>query len=540
MDPCLPQHDPSPGRRYRQLAAAMDTYRYDHVGPIALLAHLPSSDRFGANYLLKRALTAGRFALNIGAVRVAQALRPDRTLDDYRRYFPLIRRKPAVMPVYAEDEVFGWQRVAGPNPLDVARLTEAPPDFAVDDAVISAALGPGITLDAAIAGGRLFVTDYSALWPAASTLDDRAGERFLCAPKVLYALAGRALQPIAIQLRPTPGPDNPIFTPADGSDWTAAKLYAQCADTTSHEMTHHLAQTHLVLEPVAIAARRRLARQHPVGILLEHHLENLLAINDFGRQTLINPGGFLDQLMPGWLHETMGIVADGVARYTWGAQDFHADLDRRGLRDAPAELDVPYRDDGDLVWKAIHRYVEDYVGLYYLVPADVADDAELQRWVEEMQREGRARGLPTDLQTPEQLVALLTQILWMSGPKHAAVNYAQWDYIAYVPNMPFSLYGPAPHGKGTFQTDDDVLRVLPPRDETLKQILLMEALTGWQHTRLGHYRDGAFSDRRVAPLVARFQRDLADAERIIERRNRRRLVPYPYLLPSAIPNSTNT
>lgn len=540
MQPCLPQHDPAPGPRARRLAAAAELYRYEHHGPITLLEHLPRSDDFPRSYRLKRTFTGVRFALNLAVIRLRHALRRP-SFDDHARYYPLFRRRPLAVGRFDDDAFFAWQRVGGANPLDLRRLTEPPEGFAIDDALFAANTRPGATLAGEIAEGRVYGSDAPALAALSHAVNERDLGRWLCAPRILFWLApdGRFL-PVAIQLQQEPGPDDPVFTPRDGPDWLAAKVFAQCGDTTSQEMRHHLAQTHFVLEPVAIACKRQLAPNHPVRLLLDAHLESLLAINDFGRRTLVAPGGFLDQLMPGWLSETMQLVSEAVGSWSWQEGGFHEDLRARGLDRVPDGFDLPYRDDGRLVWEAIHEFVSGYVRLYYPTPEDVRLDAELQRFVEEAGREGRARGLPLRLETPDQVIDLLVRVLWVSGPKHAAVNTSQWDYIAYVPNMPFAMYGPPPTTKGATWSREELAAVLPPRDETLKQILLMEALTGWQHTRLGHYRRGTFRDRRVRPLVERFQRALAGIEDTIRERNVERLVPYEYLLPSRIPNSTNT
>lgn len=541
MEPCLPQHDPRPGPRARQLAAAAVDYRYEHEGPIAWLEHLPSRDDFGGSYQLKRMFTGFRFGCNLLLIRLRHALRKP-SFDDHARHFALFRRKPMMVGRIHDDAVFAWQRLAGANPMDLRRLDAVPGGLPLTNAMLAAHTRPGATLAGEIADGRLYVAEYPELAKLAHDVQHRALDRWLTAPRTLFWLSpdGRFV-PVAIQLNPDPTAGQPVFTPSDGNDWLAARLFAQCGDTTSQEMKHHLAQTHLVLGPVAIAARRQLAPHHPIRILLDAHLEFLLAINDFGRRTLICPGGFLDQLMPGWLSETMQLVSDAVGDWSWQGGGFHEDLAARGLDDTPPEFVMPYRDDGQLVWKAIHTFVADYVRLYYPTVEDVRLDAELQRFIEELGREGRARGLPMCFRTADEITDFLVRVVWVAGPKHAAVNYSQWDYIAYVPNMPFAMYGPPPASKGSSSWDPDALAaVLPDREASLKQTLLMEALTGWQHTRLGHYRRGTFRDKRVLPLVRRFQQELEEVEDTIRGRNPERLLPYPYLLPSRIPNSTNT
>src|SRR5690606_7010566 len=96
VEPCLPQHDPRPGPRFRRVAAACEAYRYEHQGPIAFLEHLPRRDDFPRSYRLKRTFTALRFGLDVALVRLQQAWRRP-SFEEHARYYPLFRRKPAVI-----------------------------------------------------------------------------------------------------------------------------------------------------------------------------------------------------------------------------------------------------------------------------------------------------------------------------------------------------------------------------------------------------------------------------------------------------------
>ena len=532
MRPCLPQNDPRPARRAAQLAHNMDRLTYDHDGPLALLTHLPWDERFDTIYKLKRAWTAIPFTFNMWAVQLAHWVSPRQTLAAYQRDFPLLPT-PGVHDDWREDRVFAWQRVAGANPMDIRRLAaDEVPAFTVPAAVCSDVAGS--TMEALLAERRVYELDHTFLHALAQCLEQRGAGRYLAGTRTLYARVGRHLRPLGIQLRP----QGAVFTPHDtAGDWLAAKIFAQVADTTAHEMVHHLARTHLVLEPVAMATWRRLADNHPLGVLLREHFEDTLAINNLGRATLINPGGFLDQLMPGWLDETLDIVRDAVGSFSFHEAQLHNDLDARDVRDP--ELDYPYRDDAVELHTILRRFVGAYVALYYPDRRAVAEDAELRRWLDELRTLGRLKGLPTELVSPEQIANLITQVVWLSGPQHGCVNYAQWEYIAFVPNMSFAAFVPPPTDKGTYVDEEDVVRILPNQDQTMKQMLLMRSLTGWQYTRLGRYRR-AWRDPRVPPLVARLQDELSALDHRIDQRNRDRLRPYPWLKPVNLPNSTNT
>jgi arachidonate 15-lipoxygenase len=541
--PSLPQHDLHPGRRYRQIGKALDTYHYQNLEGtrIALLKHLPREQRFDASYRWKRIGTAAKFMANLAVIRAIQAQKPLTNVEGYQRYFPLVE-KPKVMRTFQFDSTFGYQRLGGPNPMDLTLLDAPPLDFDFDDARLSHVLGRATSLREELANRRLFYADYSRFFPIVDAVDRRCGDRFFAAPKVLFYWqpdpggGWEAMTPVAIQLRPLPGANNPVFTPEDGVDWLMAKMFAQIADTMSHELEHHLGRTHLILEPVIIAMHRRLAENHPVHILLSKHFEDTLAINDFGRQTLINPGGFLDQLMAPWLWETLSIVENANKDFFFDKMVPRRDLANRGLLDTTHIRDFPYRDDGLALWDAIHAMVTDYLQLYYSRgDRDVVMDLELQRFSDEMRERGRLRGLPKDLTTRAELIELVTQLIWIAGPQHAAVNYTQWDYVAFIPNMPFSGYAKAPTSKGKYRREADIMGILPNHRQTVKQVLLMAALTGWRHSRLGDYAPDAFADPRALDIVRAFRERLRSIENEIDARNLDRRVPYVYLKPSLVP-----
>jgi hypothetical protein len=89
--------------------------------------------------------------------------------------------------------------------------------------------------------GYVFLADYS-LMHGIKALEKDADRRYIAAPLVLfYVRANEDLVPIAIQLRPTPGPDNPIWTPLDPpQNWMLAKLYVVNADFHWHFAISHL------------------------------------------------------------------------------------------------------------------------------------------------------------------------------------------------------------------------------------------------------------------------------------------------------------
>jgi arachidonate 15-lipoxygenase len=364
-------------------------------------------------------------------------------------------------------------------------------------------------------------------------------------------LAQGELVPLAIQIHQKPG--GSIYTSRDNPmDWLVAKLCVQIADGNHLEMSSHLCRTHFVMAPFAIATARKLAINHPLGLLLRPPLRFLLAVNDQGFQLLINPyvegayGGHVDRILAGTLQESLGILKNAYDSWDLGQFEIRTELEERGLDDASQLPHFPYRDDGLLVWDAIEKFVSNF--LHYWYPDDanstgnqkIRDDSELQDWARDLVEEGGVKGMPSPIETVEQLIKIVINVLFTSGPQHAAVNYSQYDYLAFVPNMPLAAYEKIPESKGEIPDEAALMKFLPPQEQADVQLKIINFLSFYRHDRLGYYDESfhmAFmGNPHIKLLVQQFQQDLYVIEQEIEMRNRSRYVPYPYLKPSLIPN----
>ncbi|HEY7308990.1 MAG TPA: lipoxygenase family protein [Gemmataceae bacterium] len=581
MSAFLPQQDPAPQSRGLELSRtrAQYQYNYTYVSPLAMVDRLPLRDFPSWEWLVQvadrllRILTNGiplgfdlrRLALinearrrlvafltspfadvegMLGAIHDAIHASFDqgrpRTVEDYTAQFRAIGL-PAVSRDYQDDQVFALMRLAGPNPVLLRRVDRLDDRFPVTEAIYASVLN-GDTLAAAAAERRLYLADYALL----ENVENGAfpdTQKYCYAPLALFAVdpMSNELRPVAIQCRQRPGADNPIFTPADGCAWMIAKTIVEMADGNYHETITHLGRTHLLVEPFVIATCRHLASNHPLGLLLGPHFEGTLAINDMAQRHLINAGGIVDELLAGTIDSSRGLTVKGLQNYAFNDGMLLQTLRDRGVEDANALPNYPYRDDSLLYREAIRRWVTAYLELYYQSDADVQQDAELTAWCKELlaQDGGRVSGLGQNgaIGTRDYLADVVTHILFTSSVQHAAVNFPQYDLMSYVPNMPLACFAPAPQAKAGV-TLQDYLNVLPPMDHAGLQLSVGYLLGSVHYTVLGHYAFGHFDDPRVAAPLSAFQNDLAAIDNTIRQRNQNRR-PYSFLIASGIPQSIN-
>ncbi len=554
-NPCLPQKDPAPAKRKQRLEATRVNYQYnyEYLPPVPLLDEVPHEETFSAEYVVERFSVLPAIATNNALAKARSLFDPFDKIDDFADLFTILPQ-PASVNTWRTDFAFSEQRLSGANPMTLTLVTDLGAMPLMDSVLINGNLpGTPHTPQQALAERRLYMSDYSSFAPYHGGTWAK-GRKYLPAPRVVFywrdsgtGFNDRALgqlAPVGIEIVRGGAVHNPYH--CGPTEWLIAKLAVQIADANHHEMSSHLTRTHFVMEPFAIATGRQLADNHPLGILLRQHFRFMLANNKLGRTQLINPGGPVDRLLAGTLQESMSMVK--AAYKSWDARKnaFPNEVAQRGLADKLQLPHFPYRDDGQLLWDAIVRYVYGYLRLYYRLPADLVNDPELQEWARDLSTDVpgqgfRVTGMPAKLAQLPDLVQLVANIIFTCGPQHGAVNFSQYDYMAYVPNMPFAAYCPVDSiitgPQASDATEADLMRLLPPVGQSQDQLGTMEFLTSYHYDKLGFYKGKPFVDERVQPLVATFQQELYAIEDHINRRNQARAVPYKFMKPSEILNS---
>ena len=556
VHPSLPQEDPNRSKRENWLEKNRKAYQYDHAfwKPLPLLntSHqgLPLAEWASLKYIVTRLFRTLPLPFNQFFARIRTVFDRIDELPDYQKLFTVLP-KPTLTEYYDNDECFAEQRLSGVNPVAIRRLTEIPEGFEQSLRELQEELYKhdlALDLSSALQDGKLYIADYSSLAFISKGTKYRSKRQFLPTPIVLFYLPNHdgKLQPVGIQISPPGDPQesqdrkdlklgSAWITPEhDPVKWRYAKLCVQTADSNHHELITHLFRTHLAMEPFAIATAHQLAKNHPLGILLRPHFRFMLLNGDLARTRLV---GYIDRLIAGTSEDLAQLFKNAHADWSFDEFAFPKEIENRGMN-VDTIAHYPYRDDGMLVWNAVHDFVSSYLQLYYPDQKTIQDDTELQAWAKELvsSTEGRVKGLKVPIETVEDLIKIVTNIIFNCGPQHSAINYSQYEYMAYAPNMPLTTYQPIRQG-GNVEDDLQLLPFLPPRTQAAEQLAIIYILAvPYFYDKLGHY-GRSFADRKAQECVKNFRDALKEAENTIANSNRKRLVEYPYFKPSQILNS---
>lgn len=370
---------------------------------------------------------------------------------------------------WLRDDTVGRQVLAGINPLQVQLLKAFPPVSDLDPAIygpresaikaeqIERQLG-GLTVKSAMEQKKLFIVDYhDAFLPFINQINALEDRKMYASRSIFYLNTQGTFTPVAIELSLPPREGLPeqqrVFTPGQDATshwfWQLAKAHAACNNAGFHQLVNHWLRTHAAVEPYVIATHRCLSFMHPISKLLHPHLRYTMEINALARQALINGGGVIETCFaPGPFSMSISAAAY-KSSWRFDMESLPADLIRRGMAEedpkSPYGLrllieDYPYATDGLLIWNAIKTWVSEYVSLYYKSSLDLARDNEIHEWWGEIRQRGHADKKNEEwwpqLQTKEDLIGILSTIIWITSAYHAAVNFGQYTYGGYVPNHP--------------------------------------------------------------------------------------------------------
>jgi len=531
-------------------------------------------------------------------------LPPYKTVEEYTRkvFEGLVHyTKPFVLKYmdWWSDKAFGWQTVAGINPIQIAKVASAedlPSTITyseLDEALKARLAQAGTTLEAAIKAGKIYKLDFTFLEAFQGVVNNHVERKEktedhgtykiktlgkdvwdpikFSQPRHLHAPAAILFVdpdpeyenipvPVAIKLeRGTPlitGKSGPDLQSTDWG-WTLAKAIVFNADSGTHQLVTHWLKCHACSETVLVAIRRQLSELHPLFKLLLPHFRYTMNINSRARGQLIPAQGTVEtNFTPG--PYSMQVSAFGYRFWNLKDEALPEGLKKRGVtKESGALPNYPYRDYGLKMWDAIEAYVTEYVELYYGAEGaesekKIAGDAELQAfWADYKRGHGsldtwlKENGTPEGLEWPalkttKDLARILTTWIWVASCQHSAVNFNQYDYSAFVPNHPASIRKQYPYGKKIDETT--FMDLMPPPPENWKVMTVVQTLVSksveeqFIGEKPDQYSENWFLDAKAKAIYDRFGDRIDQVQKELEALNEDSFVPYNYLIPKKSAN----
>ncbi|XP_056615261.1 polyunsaturated fatty acid 5-lipoxygenase-like [Triplophysa dalaica] len=438
------------------------------------------------------------------------------------------------MENWTTDNMFGYQYLNGCNPVMIRKCENLPAKFPVRHEMVEGSLQRGLTLQQELEAGNIYIADYEILDGL-----DKTPKYYLTAPIcLLYNNRLKQIVPIAIQLSQKPG--SPIFLPNDdGYVWMLAKMWVKSSDFNVHQLVTHLLKTHLMSEVFEVAMYRQLSPVHPAYKLLAPHVRFTIAINTEARKRLINEDGVFCQISSLSAAGINELMKRATKTFTFKSLCFPEAIKERGMEDAPKYY---YRDDGMKVWEAINWFVSEVIEIYYDSDEAVQKDVEIQEFVKDVSKYGmqdtKGEKFPHSLKTREELSKYLTAVIFNASAQHAAVNFGQLDWHAWIPNSPPNMRKQPPQNKD-FVNLEYIMDTLPDRDCSINVLGTAWGLSRFQENErfLGMYPDRHFIEEPVKEAIKTFRMKLDDLTDSIKCRNKGLTMSYSYLSPDKIPNS---
>eukprot|EP00026_Physarum_polycephalum_P000646 Phypoly_transcript_00647.p1 GENE.Phypoly_transcript_00647~~Phypoly_transcript_00647.p1 ORF type:complete len:912 (+),score=132.37 Phypoly_transcript_00647:1514-4249(+) len=543
----LPQHDPNQQNRQQSLVINREGHLYDHsyYKDCSVPGRFPLiKDSLLDPYYVYSVIT--RLASQFFKYQILQKFSlnfDSNTLSGYLPMSPFVEQHfPSTNEVWCPDAALGASRLGGPEPRGLRRIEnwyDLPnrEDFPFTDGVLQHVLSdPSITVRTEMAAGRLFLVNHKILLNI---------ERVPAVPIAVFWWNEKTkeLLPIAIQVFQQHHPtENPLVTAKDGLLWEAAKIYFQAATASVHASCSHEYEEHVIMGAFAMATPRQLYKTHPVFVLLQPHLHRTVshAATRNCKTRCHVPTMFFDATA-----DSLRSLVTATARQSkFYSYSFDQNIKDRKVAKYPPSGNYPYRDDGLLLWNAITSFVSEYIDLFYQLDEDITADYEIQEWIKDLEgpHGGRLNGVlvgdENSLKTKAELVRIVATVIFMAGPHHAATHYVQTEYLTAphhilpgLVRMKWPIKEPL--------TPEVIHKILPSKTTAMHQAQIFNSAS-LQYDKFGDYSLFPLGTLTVAQeAIQNFQSELNNIEQIILERETKRKIPYPYFLPSRIPNATN-
>lgn len=383
-----------------------------------------------------------------------------------------------------------------------------------------------------------YIADYRKYVEACTVIPEGF---YLSKPIIFFKVTdNKELMPAGIQLDVAGELFTPLMPNAENA-WLLAKMQANCAGQSLHDVVSHQLLTHQICAMVSISVFSEEIfplEEHPVFKLLRPHVVKTVEFmqtiynRDYDPNTASFPETRNVNGKPGVYQ--LGFVYDlifscgRIGNYqlqdqVYNNKDFRflelaipIDSKRRDVIETP--FSYPYVHDTTLWYDAMEKFISEFVDTIYSGgDLEVANDDSLQRFFSKLiptfnHIEGtdeKASRFPNEVKTTKLLKEVLTMFIWQFSVQHTVVNDGSYNMAAFVPNASTLMY-PMPIKSPKDLTPEDVIRCLPDNGKTYSQLgnmNFMDIQINASVTGQGPYPETVFGRGITEPSID-FMQDL--------------------------------
>jgi hypothetical protein len=228
------------------------------------------------------------------------------------------------------------------------------------------------------------------------------------------------------------------------AEWDQACKIALCAATTHLSLVRHFNWVHLAGgAQLAIATRNSLPEDHPLFRVLWPYIFGTLQSNDMVTRGQMARGGDFETTFSFTFKGMCELFDDTYEEYQHSVNDPEEDGKSRKVRGA--NFDTPTQQNLEELFDVIHRFVCDYLEIYFPQKADgtkdVRRDPATLAWLRELNAY-LPKGVGVDPQkfTWDQLARMLAGQLYLVTVQHEILGSFMWNYQLWTHRQPARIY----------------------------------------------------------------------------------------------------
>jgi len=239
------------------------------------------------------------------------------------------------------------------------------------------------------------------------------------------------------------GKDKDAIKPTD-PEWHQACKIALCAASTHLSLVRHFNWVHLAGgAQLAIATRNSLPEDHALFRLLWPYIFGTLQSNDMVTRGQMAPGGDFETTFSFTFRGMCDLFDDTYEQYEHTVNDPETDGDWRHVRGQ--KFDTPTQQNLEDLFDVIHRFVRDYLEIFFPESAtgakDIRNDTATLAWLGELNA-CLPNGVGVDPQkfVWKDFARMLAGQLYLVTVQHEILGSFMWNYQLWTHRQPARIY----------------------------------------------------------------------------------------------------